>query len=79
MKVWRESTTTCPNGRHLGHYKSLFAVIDKSLESEERKELKEIQERIAEYYVALINYEIRHNYSYKRWKNIEFYDMQRRC
>ena len=28
MKVWRESTTTSPSGRHLGHYKSLFTVID---------------------------------------------------
>ena len=33
MKVWRESTTTSPSGRHLGHYKSLFTVIDKSLET----------------------------------------------
>ena len=38
MKVWREGTTTSPNGRHLGHYKSLFTVIDHSLESDDRKE-----------------------------------------
>ena len=43
MKVWRQSTMTSPSGRHLGHYKSLFTVIDKTLESEKRKELKEIQ------------------------------------
>ena len=42
MKVWRERTTTSPSGRYLGHYKSLFTVIDKSLEATERKELKEI-------------------------------------
>ena len=42
MKVWREGTTTSPSGRHLRHYKSLFTVIDKSLEYDERKELKEI-------------------------------------
>ena len=42
MKVWREGTTTSPSGHHLGHYKSLFTVIDKSLECMERKELKEI-------------------------------------
>ena len=47
MKVWREGTTISPNGRHLGHYKSLFTVIDKSREYDERKELKEIHERIA--------------------------------
>ena len=40
MKVWREGTTTSPSGRHLGHYKSLFTVIDKSLEETDRKELK---------------------------------------
>ena len=42
MKVWREGTTTSPSGYHLGHYKSLFTVIDISSESEDRKELKEI-------------------------------------
>ena len=47
MKVWKESTTTSPSGRYLGHYKSLFTVIDKSFESDKRKEMKEIQERIA--------------------------------
>ena len=70
MKVWREGTTISPSGSHLGHYKSLFTVIDKSLEYDERKELKEIQERIAGCYVAILNYAIRHNYSYKRWKEI---------
>ena len=66
MKVWREGTTTFPSGRHLGHYRSLFTVIDKSREYEERKELKEIQERIAGCYVVIHNYAIQHNYSYKR-------------
>ena len=70
MKVWREGTTTSPSERHLGHYKSLLTVIDKSLEYDERTELKEIQERIAGCYVAILNYAIRHNYSYKRWKQI---------
>ena len=70
MKVWREGTTTSPNERHLGHYISLFTVIDKSLECDERKESKEIQEKIAGCYVAILNYVIRHNYSYKRWKQI---------
>ena len=70
IKVWREGTTTSPSGRHLGHYKRLFTVIDKSLEATERKELKEIQERIAGFYVATINYAISHNCSYKRWRQI---------
>ena len=32
--------------------------------------MKEIQERIAGCYVAILNYAIQHNYSYKRWKQI---------
>ena len=70
MKVWGERTTIFPSGRHLRHYKSLFTVIDKSLEYDERKELKEIQEKIAGCYFAMINYAIQHNYLYKRWKQI---------
>ena len=37
MKVWREGNTTSPSGRHLAHYKSLFTVIDKSLEEQIEK------------------------------------------
>ena len=29
MKAWRESTTTSPSGRHLGHYKLLIATINR--------------------------------------------------
>ena len=32
--------------------------------------MKEIQEKIVGCYVAILNYAIRHNYSYKRWKQI---------
>ena len=28
MRVWRESTSTSPSGRHLGHYKALVSTID---------------------------------------------------
>ena len=70
IKVWSELTITSPSGQHLGHYKCLFTVIDKSLKVEERKELEEIQKKIAGCYVAIINYEICHNYSNKRWKQI---------
>ena len=55
MKVWREGTMTSPSGHNLGHYKNILTVIDKLLEYDERKELKEIQEKIAGCYVAMIN------------------------
>ena len=37
MKLWRNSITTSPSGRRLGHYKFLFTVIGKSLKVEEKK------------------------------------------
>ena len=58
IKVWRKETSTSPSGRHLGHYKSLITVIDNSLESDDRKELRETQEKIAGCYVAILNYAI---------------------
>lgn len=30
IKKWKESTSTSPSGRHLGHYKSLLAIDSKS-------------------------------------------------
>jgi RecA/RadA recombinase len=38
FKVWRESTSTSPSGRHLGHYKALVSIIDKSIKEDEREE-----------------------------------------
>ena len=58
MKVWRETTTTSPSGRHLGHYKALFATIDRSLEEAERVHYRAMQDDIAECYVGLLNYTI---------------------
>jgi hypothetical protein len=40
FKVWRDSTSTSPSGRHLGHYKVLVAVIDRSLDDGKRKHYK---------------------------------------
>jgi hypothetical protein len=70
FKVWRESTSTSPSGRHLGHYKALVAIIDRSLDEEDRLQYKSYQEEIAECYIGLINYAIKHRYSLRRWKTI---------
>ena len=70
MRVWRESTSTSPSGRHLGHYKALVSTIDRSLPQEEQDKLYDIQKDIARVYIAIINYCIRHRYSLDRWKTI---------
>ena len=68
MRVWRETTTTSPNGRHLGHCKALFVTTDRSLEDAERVHYQSMQDDIAECYVGLLNYAIKHKYLYERWK-----------
>ena len=47
IKVWRESTSTSPSGRHLGHYKVLVPSIDRSLSPNEQETLQDIQKDIA--------------------------------
>jgi hypothetical protein len=70
FRVRRESTSTSPSGRHLGHYKALIATIDKSLKQPEQEKYREIQEDTIVCYVGLINYAIKHRYSLERWKKI---------
>ena len=70
MKSWKEKTSTSPSGRHLGHYKALVSIIDRSLEKDKITDLKSIQTDIIKCYVGLINYCVRHCYCLKRWKTI---------
>ena len=70
MKKWRESTSTSPSGRHLGHYKACVTTIDRSLFPKERTRLKRLQDQISQLYVTMINYSTKHKYSFDRWKTI---------
>ena len=70
FRARRESTSTSPSGRHLGHYKALVASIDKSLSEGEQTKLRTFQSDIMECYIGLINYAIKHKYSLERWKTI---------
>ena len=70
IKVWRESVSTSPSGRHLGTYKALFQPIDYQLEENLKRSLQEIQKDISQTHVHMINYAIKHRHAYDRWKNI---------
>jgi hypothetical protein len=70
MKVWRESTTTSPSGVDLGHYKALINPHSLDLESEEGEVLETWRKKIISAHVSLINYAIRHRFTYERWKTI---------
>ena len=67
---WRESASTSVSGRYLDYYKCLFQAIDRRLARKERENLRTIQETIADYYTAMINYAIKRHYSLKHWKSI---------
>ena len=60
MKKWRETTSTSPSGRHLGHYKVLVSTIDRSLQEDVAKDLQSIQKDIKMCYIGLINYCVKH-------------------
>ena len=46
IKVWRETTSTSPSGRHLGHYKVLYSTVDRSLDPPMQQKLRDIQSDI---------------------------------
>ena len=70
FKTWRKTTSTSPSGRHLGHHKTLFTTIDRSIPEPKREAFKVLQKGIAIPYQHMINYVIRHNYAFDQWKNI---------
>jgi hypothetical protein len=72
FRVWRESTSISPSGRHLGHYKALVACIDRSVDDGKRKQYKTYQEEISGCYIGLINYATKHRYSLKRWETVVY-------
>ena len=67
---WAERTSTSPSGRHLGHYKALFAPLANSMDEDTKLSIQKYQQQIAQLYVMVINYALTYGYSLERWKNI---------
>jgi hypothetical protein len=70
FKTWNERTSTSPSGIHLGHYKAIVLRNDADLSTEEGQELENKRTALVRAHVAMINYSIRHAYSYTRWKQV---------
>jgi hypothetical protein len=72
MKVWRESTTTSPSGMHLGHHKALSKVLPSPSEAPRPGVLTLMSKRqlLLQGQLDLLNYAIRHSYTYNRWKKV---------
>ena len=66
LRRWKESTTTSPSRRHLGHYKSLLPPPSYNLT--EYLELPEGQ--ILSVHLAILNFCARTGYSLQRWHKI---------
>ena len=49
VKVWRETTSTSPSGRHLGHYKVLYSTINHSLALPEQEKISGYPKRHQKY------------------------------
>ena len=67
-KVWPESTTTSPSGRHLGHYRALLPNLPTATRKE--KETDNNWRDLATMHHSLIDYSLRHCHSFDRWKKV---------
>jgi hypothetical protein len=70
LKIWSESTSMSPSGRHLGHYKTLLKPLTtKDLEYDE-DQLNADHGALLHVHLNIINYCLKHGYSMERWKDI---------
>jgi hypothetical protein len=70
LKIWSESTSTSPSGRHLGHYKTLPKPLTTEDLEYDDKQLNEDRIALLNAHLNIINYCLKHGYSLDRWKNI---------
>jgi endonuclease/exonuclease/phosphatase family metal-dependent hydrolase len=70
LKVWKEQTTTSPSGVHLGHYHCLWRDPRMAPNDPQRTEVIENQKKLLAATVKLLNYSLRHGYSFHRWSKI---------
>ena len=70
FKPWKERTSTSPSGLHLGHYKALVARNDADPNTEEGMTLNNQRKELIRAHTAMLNYSLRHSYSFERWKNV---------
>jgi hypothetical protein len=65
FRKWKETTSTSPSGKHLGHYK---ALLSPAIVNDEN--LLAVADRIIDSQVALLNIAASHGSPFERWKHI---------
>ena len=68
-KKWRETTTTSPSGRHLGHFHALFRAF--SFENAKDKEkIEEMRKEIIILHHTMLSIAMKNSFVYERWKKV---------
>jgi exonuclease III len=77
LKIWTESTSTSPSGLHLGHYKALISRHqysdidpDDAELTDKRDEWNQMQTKLLDVHVLMLNYALERGYAYQRWKTV---------
>ena len=71
IRTWKESTSTSPSGQHLGHFHALIAKHSHSHQlGDDKDTFDSMQDDIRSAHLSLINYALKHGYSFTRWKTI---------
>jgi hypothetical protein len=67
FKAWKESTSTSPSGRHLGHYKAIIYDPDLKKQDPETQHIRERKTNFVEALVKVINVPLRYGFAPKQW------------
>jgi hypothetical protein len=67
IKGWKESTSTSPSGRHLGHYKVIVTDPDLKKQDPEKSHLCERETNFVSALVKMLNIPLKYGFAPKRW------------
>jgi hypothetical protein len=67
IKGWKESTSTSPSGRHLGHYKAIITDPDLKKQDPEKSHLRERETNFVSALVKMLNLPLKYGFTPKRW------------
>jgi hypothetical protein len=70
LKIWRESTSTSPSGRHLGHYKAVCRPIAYACDPYTQDSMEDSRQALLQAHLDVINYGLLHGYSLQRWQQV---------
>jgi hypothetical protein len=69
-RSWKETTSTSPSGRHLGHRHALLKADGLVRDSDELQHLDVARNEIWGMHHMMLNYGLKHGYCFERWKKV---------